>query len=301
MVAALTMLITQLLWRVPRAHTPRSVRADLTCLFGAAAALAYALLAGFSVPTQRTLIMLLVGLGATWLRRAQPPSHVLSLALIAVLIFDPHAVLTPGFWLSFLAVAAILIGVASLLEGQRPIRTFVATQAAVSIALVPVTVSLFGSVSLVAPLANLFAIPLFSGILVPGILLAIVIGGLAPAMGVWLLQVVAQIFTACWPLFEWAARLPAALLHFGAPGAWQVVLLAVTAVVVMSPLPGMLRAPGLLVLASLLWGTPDRPVAGGFTVDHAGRGAGPGGVRTHAHAQSAVRCRSELSQRPFGG
>lgn len=285
MVAALTMLITQLLWRAPRAHTPRSVRADLTCLFGAAAALAYALLAGFSVPTQRTLIMLMVGLGATWLRRAQPPSHVLSLALIAVLMFDPNAVLTPGFWLSFLAVAAILIGVASLLEGQRAIRTFVATQAAVSIALVPVTVPLFGSVSLVAPLANLFAIPLFSGILVPGILLAIAIGGLAPAMGAWLLQVVAQIFTACWPPFEWAAKLPAALLHFGAPGVWQVVLLAVTAVVVMSPLPGMLRAPGLLVLASLLWGTPDRPAAGGFTVATLDVGQGLAVfVRTRSHS-----------------
>ena len=50
----------------------------------------HALLAGFSVPTQRTLAMLLVGLGCTWLRRAPPASQVLSIALIAVLLID-HA------------------------------------------------------------------------------------------------------------------------------------------------------------------------------------------------------------------
>lgn len=285
MVAALTMLIAQLLWRLPRRRAPRSVRADIVCLCGAVAAMAYALLAGFSVPTQRTLIMLLVGLSATWLRRSQPPSHVLSLALIAVLVFDPHAVLTPGFWLSFLAVAAIFIGVGSLLEGQRPLKTFLATQAAVSIALVPVTVPLFGRVSLIAPLANLFAIPLFSGVLVPGILLAIACGGPAPAIGGWLLQVVAWIFMTCWPLFEWAAALPGALVHLGAPDAWQVILLAVTAVVVMSPLPAMLRAPGLLVLVPLLCGTPDRPAVGGFMVTTLDVGQGLAVfVRTRSHS-----------------
>ena len=285
MVAALTMLLAQVLWRLRRKSPPRSVRADITCLSGAVAATAYALLAGFSVPTQRTLIMLLVGLSATWLRRAQPPSHVLSLALIAVLIFDPHAMLTPGFWLSFLAVAAIFVGVGSLLTWRRPLRTFLATQAAVSVALVPVTVWLFGSLSLISPLANLVAIPLFSGVLVPGVLLALALAWLAPWLGAWLLQTVAGIFDACWPLFEWAAQLPGALVYLTAPDAWQVLVLAITALVMMSPLPWPLRAPGFLLLVPLVLSVPERPATGDFMLATLDVGQGMAVfVRTRAHS-----------------
>src|SRR5690606_22358941 len=88
LIAALGMLLVRLLWRLPWRPKPRHCRADIAALVGALAAAAYALLAGFSVPTQRTLIMFLAALLALWLRRHQPPSHVLSVALIAVLLFD---------------------------------------------------------------------------------------------------------------------------------------------------------------------------------------------------------------------
>jgi competence protein ComEC len=266
MVAALAMLIARALWRLPAMRAPRSVRAEIVCRYGAAAATAYALLAGFSVPTQRTLIMLLAGLAAIWLRRSQPPAHALSLALILVLVHDPHAVLAAGFWLSFLAVATIVGCVGSLLEPRALLRTFMATQAAVSVALVPVTLPLFGGISLVAPLANLVAIPLFSGVLVPGILLSIALGWLVPALAELLIKTAATILEFCWPLLEAAAGLPGALVYFSTPDSWQIALLATTALIVLSPLPALLRMVGLLVLVPLATVSPGRPAPGDFSL-----------------------------------
>ena len=72
------------------------------------AAAAYALLAGFSVPTQRTLFMLGVGLGALCLRRGLSPFRIWWLALAVVLVMDPFCVLAPGLWLSFGLVVALM-------------------------------------------------------------------------------------------------------------------------------------------------------------------------------------------------
>ena len=283
MVAALAMVLAQVMWRLPRRQAPRRARSDVSCLCGAVAALAYAALAGFSVPTQRTVVMLLCALAAIGLRRAQPPANVLALALIAVLLYDPHAVLTAGLWLSFVAVAAIVLGV-GLLERTRPLRAFLATQAVVSVALLPATAWLFGSVSLVAPVANLLAIPLFSGLLVPGTLVGVALILPFAWLGDLALEVTAQVFELSWPAFEWAASLPGGLVHVPAPTPWQALLLGVSALVLMSPLPARLRAPGVLLFIALAWSYPARPATGAFTLTTLDVGQGLSVVvRTRTH------------------
>ncbi|HSD74636.1 MAG TPA: DNA internalization-related competence protein ComEC/Rec2, partial [Steroidobacteraceae bacterium] len=214
-----------------------------------------------------------------------PPANVLSLALIAVLLYDPHAVLTAGLWLSFVAVAAIIMGAGSFLERPKPLRAFLSTQAAVSVALVPATALLFGSVSLVAPVANLFAIPLFSALLVPGTLLGIAFIVPFPWLGEQLFGLAARLYEVSWPAFEWAASLPGALIHLPAPQLPQALLMGASAVVLMSPSPGWMRAPGLLLLVSLICSQPARPVPGAFSLTTLDVGEGLSVVvRTHSHA-----------------
>jgi competence protein ComEC len=284
MVAALAMLVAQVVWRSSYGRPSRMSRSDVTCLCGALAACGYAALAGFSVPTQRTLVMLLCALSATWLRRVQPPTNVLSLALIAVLLYDPHAVLTAGLWLSFTAVAAIMLCVGSFLERPRPLRVFLATQVAVSVALVPATAVLFGSVSLVAPAVNLFAIPLYSGLLVPGTLLAIALQPLG-GCSEFVLRWTARLFEGTWPVFDWAASLPGALIHMPMPEPWQCIVLGTSAVILLSPLPGRLRAPAVLAILSLMVAHPARPTTSAFALTALDVGQGLAVVvRTGAHA-----------------
>ena len=68
-------------------------------------ATAYAALAGFALPTVRTLLMIAAVLVARLLRRAAGLGESLAIALVAVLCVDPLSVLAPGFWLSFAGVA----------------------------------------------------------------------------------------------------------------------------------------------------------------------------------------------------
>ncbi|MBI3285555.1 MAG: DNA internalization-related competence protein ComEC/Rec2 [Burkholderiales bacterium] len=192
---------------------------------GALTALLYVALAGFGVPAQRTLTMVSVVALALWLGRLTSLSHVLCLALGAVVLLDPWAVLWPGFWLSFGAVAVIVFAASGKLELPAPAtwrqrclrlwRDASHTQYVVTMGLVPLTILLFGQLSLISPLANAVAIPLISFVVTPLALLGSVLP--APWSG-WLLQLahgcvalLAQLleYLSGWPLASWSTPLPA--------------------------------------------------------------------------------------------
>ena len=176
MVAGLFSLLASSLWRrsfFTRAQLPLLLPAQkIAALAGAGVALLYVLLAGFGVPAQRTLYMLAVVAAALWFGRITNVSHVLCAALGVVVLIDPWAVLAPGFWLSFGAVAVILFGSVGRTEGrQGRLRSVLAlgvrTQYVVTLGLVPLTMLLFSQVSLASPLANALAIPVISLLVTP--------------------------------------------------------------------------------------------------------------------------------------
>ena len=156
-------------------------RDTFAAIVGFAAAAAYATLAGLSVPTQRTLIMLGVWLLMRSLARASAPFHSFALALFVVLALDPFAPLAPGFWLSFGAMGAIILVRQPRLVRRHALFEATAVQAAVTVALMPLTLAAFGSLSLIGPLVNAAAIPAMSWVLVPVILLSIVLSPFWPS------------------------------------------------------------------------------------------------------------------------
>jgi len=145
---------------------------------GLMVAAGYALLAGASLPSRRTVLMLAVVATAVWLRRPAPARRVLAAALLAVLVTDPLAVLAPGFWLSFLGVALLVAAV----DDGGWLRNAVRAQLVASLGLAPVLLAAFGAVPLVAPLANLVAIPAFNLALVPLALAGCVLLPWAPGL-----------------------------------------------------------------------------------------------------------------------
>jgi competence protein ComEC len=176
MVAGLAGWLFNVGWRRVPALALRLPAQKAGLLAAAAAALLYALLAGFGVPAQRTLYMLLVAVAATLSGRLVAPSRVLALALLVVLLVDPWAVLAAGFWLSFGAVAALLyIGTAVVGEGDGwrvRLRGWGLVQWAATLASLPVLLLIFQQFPLVSPLANLLAVPVISFIVTPLALLA---------------------------------------------------------------------------------------------------------------------------------
>jgi competence protein ComEC len=270
------------LWRrsfFSRAALPTLLPAQkAAALAGAGAALAYVALAGFGIPAQRTLYMLSVVALALWLGRITSVSHVLCAALGAVVVLDPWAVMWPGFWLSFGAVATILYATTGRTQSRAEeppvigpavpstdsarwlgsLRAAAHVQYVVTLGLVPLTMLLFGQVSLVSPIANAFAIPLVSFIVTP---LALAGSVLPSPFSAWLLQAahwcVAQLALA----LGWLSELPAAVWMAPVPS-WWIFLLATTGTLwMLAPRGWPLRWFGLAGWLPLLLNAPTHPEA----------------------------------------
>ena len=243
------------------------------------AAFGYALLAGLSLPTQRALLMLAVLVASRLSRRCIPPSHGLALALAAVLIADPHAVRAPGFWLSFVAVAVIVMAIATRpITGRRPVsgqpsaanprtftgrlRTLAIVQVAVTVGLAPVTLSVFAEQSLVSPFVNALAIPLVGAVVVPVILAGLLVGVLLPPVGAWMLAAAAWLLDTLWPAVEWVGDHAVMLRAPGHLGWWQIAAAAVGVLIVLAPRGLTLRWLGLAWMLPMLAIRPP-PIAPG--------------------------------------
>ena len=142
-----------------------------------------------------------------------------------MLLWDPWAVLTPGFWLSFGAVGLLLYArrrtarrapaadVAA--RAARALRAAAHAQWLVTVGLVPLTLALFQQVSLVSPLANAMAIPVVTFVVVPLALAGIVVAGRRAAG-----RSAHAVLAALMLLLEALARAPAAVWQQHAPPAW---------------------------------------------------------------------------------
>ncbi|MEA3275936.1 MAG: DNA internalization-related competence protein ComEC/Rec2 [Pseudomonadota bacterium] len=235
-------------------------------------ALAYSGLAGFAVSTQRALIMLAVVLGAVLLSRTLRPATGLVTALVGVLVLDPQAVLSYGFWLSFGAVAVLLYALGRRLPETGLWSRWGRAQWVVALGLLPMLLLLFGRASLIAPGVNLIAVPLFSLLLLPGVLIASLLS-LLPGLELPLV-LVARVLEWGFGLLESAAgwSWSAATLS-GRPG-WTWAAAFAGAVLLLAPrgLPG--RWLGLLLLLALPLVRPSAPGAGEahFTLLDVGQG-----------------------------
>jgi competence protein ComEC len=215
-------------------------------LVGALAALAYALLAGFSVPTQRTVYMLAVVAIAVLFDRTSSPSRVLLLALLLVTLIDPWAPLAAGFWLSFGAVAFILYLAAARTGKPGLLKSAFNTQLAVTLGLLPILLIFFQQISLISPLANVIAIPVVSLVVVPFTLL----GALLPLD---FLPQLAQALVGWLMVFlDFLAQLPSVTWESGAPPTWAVMLGIAAVLWLLAPRGWPARWRGVVWLVPLL-------------------------------------------------
>jgi len=280
MVAALSAGLGAVLARLPGMQRRRFSAVDgraIGCVLGA---LAYAALAGFGVPAQRTLLMICVYCGARFMRRELQATQGFALSLIGVLLIDPLAPLSVGAWLSFGAVGAILVLLTGRVRPSAPqgwpdkTREFLKVQWAVTIGLLPLSVLVFGNVSLVSPLVNLLAIPFFTLLVVPLVLIGSAALFVWAPLGAVLLSGANGLLAAAWPVLAYCASLDLAVWHSPDPPLWAKALLCLGAAIVIAP--GFLptRLVGFLFfLPALLW-RPDPLPPGAFrlTVLDVGQG-----------------------------
>ena len=290
MLAGLAAWLASFLWRrsfFTSAQLPLYLPAQkAAALAGATTALLYVLLAGFGVPAQRTFYMLAVVAVALWVGRVTAASHVLCLALGVVLLLDPWAMLWPGFWLSYGAVAAILYASVGRLERKQPgwrggLLLAARTQWAVTVGLVPLTLLLFGQVSLVSPLANAVAIPVISLFVTPLALLGSVLPSPLAGWALGAAHGAVELLAGC---LGWLAAPRLAVWSAPAPAPGILVLALVGAAWLLAPRGWPHRWAGLAAWTPLLTQLPSSPPAGEFTVTAFDVGQGMALlVETHRH------------------
>jgi competence protein ComEC len=186
--------------------------AQKAALLGAVlAAVVYALMSGFEPPAQRALLMLLAGFAALWFDRPAQVPRALALAWLLIVAANPLALLSPGLWLSFTAVAAIFYVGSGRLGPRRRWRELLMLQLTLSLVLLPLTFYFFQGGGWLGPFANLVVVPAFT-VLLPLLLLALGLAWAVPPLGLPLLHGVAGAVYAVRAGLGWAA------LH--APAAW---------------------------------------------------------------------------------
>lgn len=256
MLASLAFAIAYWLWR-------RSARLPLWLPARKAAALAalltaigYALLAGYAVPAQRTVYMVAAVTAALWLKRNFSPGQILAIALLGVLIPDPWAVVSAGFWLSFGAVALILYVTAHRIGRPHWLREYATVQWAMTVGLTPLLLALFQQVSLVSPVANALAIPLVSLVVVP---LALLGAALPTEVPLWLAHIAMD---GTMRFLEALSAMPQAVWTQHAPPAWSITLALLGALWLLLPRGFPARWLGVPMMLPMFLNAPEPPADG---------------------------------------
>lgn len=213
----------------------------------------YALLAGFAPPAQRSLIACFLLLLKNFLSYRFIGWQAWRYGLLAVLLFEPHDVLLPGFYLSFLAVASLLLGSQRVrVMGFK--KSFV-LQLVCLFGLMPLTLYWFSYGAINGLLANLVAIPLVGFLIVPASLLSLLAAQYLD--NAWLLMPVHGMIEGLLYFLKWVDSLAFINLNFSfnsilSPLALMLVMLLGLFLPIRSFFPAMV----LLSLTALYPGYP---------------------------------------------
>lgn len=285
LIAGVVFFLARWLWALPGTTVLRLPAPQVGAVCALLAAGFYSALAGFVVPTQRALIMLTVAMAGILLRRRFPPSQLLAVAGLAVLLYDPLSVMAAGFWLSFAAVAVILF----VMHGERSGRGLAwklgYIQWAIALGMLPLMLAMFQQVSLVAPLANMLAVPVFDLMAVPLTLLGTILLGIAPDVAGLFFQLAAWLLHWLWQALTWLADLSFSQWAQPAPTWWALLCGVVGVLLLLAPRGWPTRWVGAVWMLPLFLVRPPQPATGEvwFTLLDVGQGLAAV-VRTHEHA-----------------
>jgi len=175
---------------------------------GVVLAVSYAMLAGMTIPTQRALIMVVLGLFLLAGKQYFSNYRILALAIILVMIVDPLAVMNVGFYLSFSAVFVILWLLRRVMKMGR--FSLLKLQCFLSLLMIPLSLLFFSEGSLVSPIANIIAIPWVSFVVVPLSMISVLLSFISESIAAYLFQFLSLHLDGLFAVLTFLAKAPAA-------------------------------------------------------------------------------------------
>lgn len=237
-------------------------------------AIGYAALAGFGIPTQRAVIMIIILMLSYLLYQSAPVWRRILIAFLIVLICQPGAIFAAGFWLSFGAVAWIAYGLNADWRSAPHWQQWLRMQWSLFLGLMPLTLYFFQQFSLVSLFANLPAIPWIGWVIVPLCLLAAVTSSIYLPAGQGLFKLAAFLVMPMWHFLHWLAAMPHVIWQHWFSSLWILGLALAGAAWCLAPRAMPARWLGIIGFLPLWWLHPSHPPRGAvwLTVLDVGQG-----------------------------
>ncbi len=178
-------------------------RSNYEALFAIVFALIYASLAGLSIPTIRALVMVAVFSLSYVFKQQVNRWQAWSIAMLIVLTFDPFSVLDIGFWFSFGAVAVLMFTFTGRIYNNTLFVSFIKAQLVILVGLMPMMVIVFQKVNLLTPIANLFALPLASILLIPLLFLSLFFSLFSKTLAEFLFSIVEELSLSLFSILDY--------------------------------------------------------------------------------------------------
>jgi competence protein ComEC len=236
-------------------------------IFAISFALIYALLAGFSIPTIRALIMVVAFSMAYAIKKQISRWQAWSIALIIVLLIDPLSVLDVGFWFSFGAVAALMFAFTGRKFSHNKIKSFGHAQIVILIGLLPLMVIVFGKINLLTPIANLIVLPLASLILIPLMFTSFLVHLFSGSLASQLFKFVEEIANILFMILDYLQQFNFLTISINNIDTLSILCLILVAIVLLLPKLFRWRYLSLFLLVPVFFKKPDYLNQGEFQVN----------------------------------
>ncbi|MCK4842081.1 MAG: DNA internalization-related competence protein ComEC/Rec2 [Methylococcales bacterium] len=222
----------------------------------------YSALAGFSLPTQRSLLMLSIVMMTLVWQRNITPVNTLSITMLAVLLYDPLAVLSVGFWLSFLAVFLIVYSLAGRLGKAGYWQGAIKIHFITALGLAPLLIFYFQQFSIIAPIANFITVPIISLLVVPLCLLGVMLMFLSSTLASYVFDWVDHVLQGLWLVLIKMAELPFASITVIPPPTYTLPFALLGMLILLAPKGMPARYLGVVLLLPLLFVSIEKPKDG---------------------------------------
>lgn len=233
----------------------RPVTVWIAPLCSVSLAFIYAGFAGFSVPTQRALLFVVLVNVACVLGRRLNYFHALLVCAVVIALYDPFVFLSPGFYLSFGAVAVLFwcfLG-RSRTDNSQSANTFAFLRAQFILFVgLFLPLALFGlPLSSVGLVTNSVAIPVVGFCIVPLLFVSAFVNLFYPPLAEILLIFTDVVLSGLWKVLTYSAQFKFGAFHYALTHPLQIVALCVLALLLLTPrslMPRVLCVPLVLVV-----------------------------------------------------
>lgn len=260
-IAGLIYFVVNFAWRLFPWALRKFPAQKAGALISMIAAIIYGLLAGFSLPTQRAVLMIVVLIGFEFFNKSTNVTQRLLWAAAIILVFQPLAISQASFWLSFAAVAWICFGVIGYQKTAKW-RLWLRVQWVCFLGLLPITLLYFQKISLVTFIANGIAIPWVGFVIVPLCFIASLLMAFHVTLAKLLFNLIGYLFWPLWKILVYLGNWHFAVWHQNILNPFIFILCMLAVILLLAPRGWPGRALGIIFALPLFFYFPEKPAKG---------------------------------------